>query len=118
MRSTRLAWMLVGGLTLAGLSAATPASADTVLLTDGSMLTGEVQGPELSVAHRDGTSKVALRDVQVVLLNTLGGDVLVDGKGRVTTGLVEQSSFAVRLPSGQTVVVPRPFLSRIHLTAR
>lgn len=118
MRSARLARMLVGALALGGLSGLSPAFADTVMLTNGSFLTGEVQGPELSVAHREGASKVALRDVQSVLLGTLGGDLVLDRQGRVISGLVDQPSYEVRLPSGQTVVLPRQLVSRINLSRR
>jgi len=117
MRPTRLAWTLAAALALA-VTPGVPARADTVLLLDGSLLTGEVQGTELSVAHRDGSDKVGLRDLRTIRLATLGGDLLVDRKGGVTTGLVEQSSYAVRLPSGQTIVVPRALLSEIRLTTR
>lgn len=115
MRLTRLVSMLGLGL---GVMTAGPSCADTVLLADGGLLTGEVEGTDLSLANPDGVATVGLRDLQVVRLDTLGGDVLIDKKGAVATGRVEQASYTIRLPSGQTVVVPRGLLSEIRLTAR
>jgi hypothetical protein len=118
MRSNRLAWLLVGGVVMAGVGAATPALADTLLFTNGSMLTGQLEGSDFNVVTRDGASTLPLRDSRVVLLGALGGDRVIDAKGRVTSGVLEQPAYTVRLPSGQTVVIPRGQLSRINVSPR
>ena len=116
MRSIRLG--LVVGLVLVGVAPGSPVHADTLFLANGDVLTGEVQGTELSVVTGDGAATVGLRDLQELILGTVGGDVVHDKKGRATTGLVDQPSYAIRLPSGQTVVFPRAQVSSIRFSAR
>ena len=116
MRLARLASVL--GLALAGVALASPARADTLFLANGGVLTGEVQGAELSVVTPAGAAPVGLRDLQDVTLATVEGDVVRDRKGRARTGLVDQPSYAIRLPSGQTVVVPRGQVLQVLFSAR
>lgn len=113
---TRLFGLL--GFTLAAMVAATSAGADTVLLTDGGMISGEVQGSELAVTTREGTSPVAISELVGVSLGRVGGDVLRGRKGAAAIGTIEQPTFAVRLPYGQTLVFPRTQVSEIHFRGR
>ncbi len=116
MRSVRLASVV--GSVLVGVALGSPVHADTLFFANGSFLTGEVQGTELSVVTGDGAAKVGLRDLQEVTLDTVAGDVVRDKRGRATTGIVDQSTYAIRLASGQTVVLPRGQVSSIRFTAR
>jgi hypothetical protein len=113
---TRLTGLL--GLALAATFAATPARADSVLLADGSLVAGEVQGSELTVTTREGTSQLGIGDLHSVTLGRLGGDVVRSRKGAAVTGTVEQPTFAVRLPYGQTLVIPRTDISEIYFRGR
>jgi hypothetical protein len=116
MRSVQLAWIL-GGLVFS-LVSADRAAADTVFLTNGSFLTGNVEGAELTVLTDGGPVKLGVSDLGEVILGTLGGDVVRDRAGRATTGRVEQSTYAVRLPSGQTVMLARAQVSQIRFRGR
>lgn len=119
MHPPRLAWMvLLVGAAIGGALVALPAHADTLMLLDGGLLTGEVQGDELSMTTRDGATKLGLRDLREVTLNTIGGDVVRDAGGQTTTGLVEQPTYAIRLGSGQTVIVPRSQVAIIRVRPR
>jgi hypothetical protein len=113
---TRLPALL--GLALAATFVATPAWADTILLTDGSLVAGEVEGSELTVTTREGTSQLAIRDLHSVVLGRMGGDMLRSRTGAAVTGTVEQPTFAVRLPYGQTLVFPRTGVSEILFRGR
>jgi hypothetical protein len=106
------------GLALAAALAATPAGADTVLLTDGTLVTGEVQSTDLALTTREGTSRLGVTDLDGVLLNRLGGDVVRSRTGAAVIGTVEQPTFAVRLPYGQTVVFPRTHVYEITFRRR
>lgn len=116
MRSAPLAGVL--GLLLAGAAVSSPVHADVVILADGSHLTGEVQGTELPVVTQDGPLTVGLRELREVTLAGAVGDVVRDKTGRVMTGLVDQPSYAIRLPSGQTIAFPRALVLTIRFSAK
>jgi hypothetical protein len=116
MRLTRLSGLC--GLALAASLVATPAGADTVLLNDGGMVTGEVQGGEVSVTTADGTKQVSFGDLQAISLDRTGGDVLRAKKGSAMVGRVESPTWAVKLPYGQTVVFPRTQVLQIIFSGR
>jgi hypothetical protein len=116
---SRPAWIvLVVGAAFAVLAVTSSAHADTILLNDASIITGEVQGNELSVMTPAGATTLGLRDLREVTLGTIGGDRVQDSRGRTVTGNVEQPAYAIRLASGQTVTVPRTAVAVIRLRPR
>jgi hypothetical protein len=119
MRWSRPAWVVfVLGAAIAGVGLVPAVHADTIVLDNGSILTGEVQGNELPLTTSAGATTLGLRDLREVTLGTMSGDRVQDSRGRVTTGLVEQPSYAIRLASGQTVTVPRASVAVIRIRAR
>ena len=116
MRSISIASLVALGLVGGG--AGSRADADTLVLDKGGWLTGELQGSDLAIVTRDGVIKLALRDVRAIYLRTVSGDAVRDAQGRVTTGVVDQPSYTIRLPSGQTLVFSRADVAQIRLTPR
>jgi hypothetical protein len=108
---------VIGSLLL-GLASAGQVEADTIFLADGSYLTGEVEGAEVTVLTGSGPVTLGVRDLGELTLGTLGGDVVRDRAGQATTGLVAQPTYAVRLPSGQTVTLARAQVSQIRFRGR
>lgn len=102
---------------LAG-AAVAPARADVLILSNGDLLVGQLETGPLPVVTSDGSQQVGAQELREVRFATLGGDVLHYRSGRALTGLVDAPALALRLPSGQTVVVERARLSALRLRAR
>jgi hypothetical protein len=94
------------------------AAADTVLLTDGSYLTGTLEDAELTVRTNGGPVKVAVTDLREVVLGPVNGDVVRSRTGQATAGIVEQPTYTVRLPSGQSISLARAQVSQIVFRPR
>ncbi|MGH2652701.1 MAG: hypothetical protein ACRDHK_16000 [Actinomycetota bacterium] len=101
MRATRIV-LLVAAVTLSA-----PAGADTVLLGNGDSLTGELQVTELTVLIPTGGLRIGRGEISQVVFGTATGDTVEFRSGRSVGGTVDQPSYAIRLPSGQTVVLER-----------
>lgn len=106
MRSTRIV-LLVATLTVAGLLSSAPAGADTVLLVNGDSLTGQLQVTELTVLIPTGSLRIGRGEISQVVLGIATGDSVEFRSGQSVGGTVDQPSYAIRLPSGQTVVLER-----------
>jgi hypothetical protein len=102
---------------LAG-AAVAPARADVLILTNGDLLVGQLETASLPVVTPDGTLQVGAQELLEVRFATLGGDVMHYRSGRALTGSVDAPGLALRLPSGQTVVVERGRLSALRFRAR
>jgi hypothetical protein len=94
------------------------AAADTVLLTDGSYLSGTVENAELTVRTNGGPVKVAVGDLRDIVLGPIGGDLVRSRTGQATAGIVEQPTYTVRLPSGQSISLARSLVSQINFRPR
>jgi hypothetical protein len=114
---TRVVPLLLGVL-LALVTAAAPARADVVLLTNGDLVLGEVDAAQFSVLTDAGAVQVAPGDLRDATLATISGDVLRYRNGTALTGIVDQPSYAVRLPSGQTLVIERERVAVISFRSR
>ena len=116
MASVRLARALValGAVVLVSIIVVPPARGDDVILTSGARLVGQLDVAQLTVLTHDGVVQAAPRDLSEVRLGMIGGDVVRYRTGRAVSGLVDQPRYAVRLPSGQTVVVERQHVSLIR----
>lgn len=97
---------LVAAIVLAGL-ASREGGADTLVLTNGDRLYGELQVTELPVWTSTGAVKVSRGEVVQVTLGTISGDAFQLTARRALYGMVDLASYAIRLRSGQTVVVER-----------
>ena len=106
------------GVLLALVAAAAPARADVLILSNGDLLHGELDAAQLSVVTSAGVVQVGRNDLAEVTLGTVGGDVLRYRNGTAVTGVVDQPSYAVRLPSGQTLVIERERVAVIRFPAR
>ncbi len=106
------------GVLLALVAATAPARADVLILTNGDLLHGEADAAQLSVLTSAGVVQVGSRDLAELTLGTIGGDVLRYRNGAAITGLVDQPSYSVRLPSGQTLVIERERLALIRFRSR
>ena len=116
MASVRLARALValGTVVLLGIAVVPPARGDVLILINGARLVGQLDASQLSVLTHDGVVQAAPKDLSEVRLGTVGGDVVRYRTGRAVTGLVDEPRYAVRLPSGQTIVVERRHVSLIR----
>ena len=116
MASVRIARALValGAVVLISTAVVPPARGDVLILTDGAHLVGQLDAPQLSVLTHDGVVQAAPNDLSEVRLGTIDGDVVRYRTGRAVIGLVDQPRYAVRLASGQTIVVERRDVSLIH----
>jgi hypothetical protein len=106
------------GILLAAGALAPAASADVVVLVNGNILHGQLDGTTLPVETRDGAIQVSTGDLNEVHFNTLAGDVLRYRNGTMLTGWVAQPSYAVRLASGQTVAIEHSQLAIITFPRR
>jgi hypothetical protein len=107
---------ILGGLLVALVPGA--AAADTVLLTDGSHLSGTVENAELTVRTAGGPVKVAVGDLREIVLGPISGDLVRSRTGQATAGIVEQPTYTVRLPSGQSISLARSQVSQIVFRRR
>ncbi len=116
MASVRIARALValGAVVLLSIAVVSPARGDVLILTNGAHLVGQLDAPQLSVLTSDGVVQVAPKDLAEVRLGTIGGDVVRYRTGLAVIGLVDQPRYAVRLASGQTIVVERRHVSLIN----
>jgi hypothetical protein len=103
---------------LAVLAFAPAASADVVVLTNGDLLYGQLDGTALSVETRDGVVQVSTGDLREVRLHLQSGDAFFFRNGTVLTGALVQPSYAMRLASGQTVTIESSQLSFIGFPGR
>jgi hypothetical protein len=108
---------LLGMLLTAG-ALAPAASAEVVVLTDGNILYGQLDGTALPLETRDGVLQIPTRDLRDAHFNTQSGDVLRNKNGTAVTGWVAQPSYAVRLASGQTITVEHGQVAVISFPAR
>lgn len=113
----RIVPVLLGAL-LAVAAAGRPAHADVLLLVNGNIVYGQLDAAQLSVVTPDGVVQVDRNDLAEVTLGTVGGDVLRYRNGTAVSGVVDQPSYAVRLPSGQTLVIERERLSVLRFPKR
>jgi DUF4097 and DUF4098 domain-containing protein YvlB len=118
MRRRSLAIFVAPLSLLAVLAVAPAASADVVVLTNGDLLYGRLDGTALTVETRDGVVQVSTGDLREVRLHLQSGDVLLFRNGTVLTGSLVQPNYAVRLASGQTVTIERSQLSFIGFPGR
>jgi hypothetical protein len=107
--------LIAAGALLAAV-AASPARADTVLFINGNILYGEVEGADVSIVTPTGTVQATRADLADLTLGTLHGDVLHYRNGSAVMGLADRASYAVRLPSGQTVTVERGLVDVIRFS--
>lgn len=119
MRTARVGWLSTAAtVVVVGLAAPCPSGADTLILTNGDILTGEVQMGELAAATSQGVVRLPSRDVSQVTLEAASGDIIELRTGRTLHGRADQPTFSIRLPSGQTVVVGRDRVGQLRLSAR
>jgi hypothetical protein len=97
---------------------ATAASADVVVLTNGDILYGQLDGTALAVETRDGVVQVPTGELREIQVDTQTGDRFRFKNGTVLTGWLVQPGYAVRLASGQTVSLERSQLALIGFPAR
>jgi hypothetical protein len=110
---------LVLGLLLAGVAAASPAHADTVVLNNGDLLHGQVDPTQLSVATPGGVVQVSTADLVDVEFSLItGGDLARYKNGTAVGGIIDRPAYTVRLATGQTVVIERWRLRTIKFRAR
>ncbi|HEV8309336.1 MAG TPA: hypothetical protein VGW35_16885 [Methylomirabilota bacterium] len=118
MRASRLIGI---GLVVAAAGAGTtlPASADTVILRNGDLVSGELEVTEIQVATQGGPVRAEPRDVAGVTFGMLsGGDHVKFRTGSGVTGLVDQPAYTLRLPSGQTLVIGRAQVLQLFFAPR
>jgi hypothetical protein len=108
---------LVTGAVLAGLTAGA-AHADTAILVDGDLLVGELQVAELPVSTPTGVVKVGAGDTLQADFGTASGDVVLLRTGQTIGGVVDLGSYAIRLPSGQTITLDRAHVNALRFTRR
>jgi hypothetical protein len=114
----RLLPLLVGVL-LAGAAALSPAHADTVLLTNGNLLYGQLDVTQLPVATPGGVVQVPTAELADVELATIAGvDVLRYKNGTALGGIIDRPGYSMRLASGQTVVIERWRVKAIMFRSR
>ena len=101
-----LAWVLASGA---------PAGADQVVLTNGDILSGNLELSELVVMTREGTLRIGRQEMFRATLSSATGDAVLLRNGRTVIGLVDQPRYAIRLASGQTVVVGRDQVGTLTL---
>jgi hypothetical protein len=97
---------------------ATAASAEVVILTNGNVLYGQLDGTALAVETRDGVVQVSTGDLREIQVDTQTGDRFRFKNGTVLTGWLVQPSYAVRLASGQTINLERSQLAFIGFPTR
>jgi hypothetical protein len=97
---------------------ATAASAEVVVLINGDILYGQLDGTALAVETRDGVVQVPTGELREIQVDTQTGDRFRFKNGTVLTGWLVQPSYAVRLASGQTVSLERSQLALIGFPAR
>ena len=106
MRGGRLGLLFVLALACV-LASGAPAGADQVVLTNGDILSGNLELSELVVMTQEGTLRISRREVFRATLGTATGDAVLLRNGRTVVGLVDQPRYTIRLASGQTIVVGR-----------
>jgi len=106
-----VAWLL-------GAHAGHVAWADVVVLPNGDHVSGEVQMSELHLATPGGVVRVEPAELVGVTLGTIAGDVVWLRTGRTITGRVSESSYTIRLDSGQTIVMPRGQVDSLYFRPR
>lgn len=106
MRTARIATTAIVTICLCVLGAL-PARGDTVILANGDMVSGEIRLAELTVMTPEGPVKIGRGNLAAVELQTASGDVSSLRTGRTVKGYIDQAAYEVRLPSGQTVIIPR-----------
>jgi hypothetical protein len=107
---------IVPGLTLfAVLTAVQPAGADQVILSNGGLLSGNLELTEVVVQTQQGPVRIGRRDVLRVTLGAGVGDVVLLRNGGTMIGLIDQARYAIRLPSGQTVTTDRAGVATLTL---
>ena len=111
--SARVLPVIVGAALLAAVAAA-PARADTVLLTNGDILYGELDGADVSMVTPTGAVQAGRADLAELALGTVRGDVMHYRNGGAVTGFADRPSYAVRLPSGQTITLDRAVVDVIR----
>jgi hypothetical protein len=102
------------GACLVVAAAAGPARADVVLLVNGNVLYGEVDGDDVSIVTPTGVVQAGRSDLADLTLGTAVGDVLRYRNGNAVTGVVDRASYAVRLRSGQTLTLDRALVDEIR----
>jgi hypothetical protein len=100
------------------LSAGRPARADTVLLSNGDYVIGEIQLTEVRLLTEGKVVRVVPRDAAALRLGAMTGDVLHLRTGRTVTGWVEDHAYTVRLPSGQSVLIERRRVHQLYFSPR
>ena len=116
MIRARLVWMILFVAT--AVSGASLAGADTLILTNGDFLAGDLDVTELAVSTPQGVVRVGRAEVQSVTFGTVSGDIVEFRTGRTLAGIVDWAAYTIRLPSGQAVVVGRGGVDRLQLRAR
>jgi len=94
------------------------ASADVLVLTNGNILYGQLDGTTLPVETPNGVVQVSTGDVREVHVGPQSGDAVRFKNGTVLVGWLVQPTYALRLASGQTVTVERSELAVISFPAR
>src|SRR5262245_31200050 len=114
---TPLAPLLVG--VLLGAASLSPAHADTLALTNGNILYGQLVSNQLVITTPGGVIQVPPADLQDVELSTIvAADVVRYKNGTAVVGNIDQPTYTVRLASGQTVVIERWRLKAIRFRPR
>jgi len=107
------------GLLLTGVASLSPAHADTLVLTNGDLLHGQLDVTQLPVATPGGVVQVSTADVADVELGTIAGaDLLRYKNGTAVGGIVDRPAYTMRLASGQTVVIERWRVKTIKFRTR
>ncbi len=106
------------GVLLAGVATVRAAHADTVFLSNGNLLHGQLDATQLAVVTPGGVVQVQTADLSDVVLDTMGGDVLRYKNGSALAGTVDLASYSVRLSSGQTIVIERGRVKEIRFRSR
>jgi methyl coenzyme M reductase subunit C len=106
-----VAWLLAA-------SSESPAWADVVILANGDHVSGELQVSELQVVTPENVVRLEPAALAGVTLGTVSGDVVELRTGRTITGLVVEATYAIRLESGQTIVLTRHQVAELHFRPR
>jgi peptidoglycan-associated lipoprotein len=80
---------------------------DTLILTNGDHVYGQVSPSDLALALPTGVQRYGRDAVSAVRLNSATGDTLQLLNGGQISGIVEQPRYEVRTPDGQTVAFAR-----------
>jgi hypothetical protein len=114
----RLSLAPLAALLLVAATFAPAAWADVVVMNNGDILYGQLDGTNLAVETRDGVVQISTGDLREIHVGTQAGDALRFRNGTVLTGWLVQPSYALRLASGQTVTIERSQLAVIGFPSR